>query len=154
MNIWYIISAGRRWPNIFSRTGNSIEVKRSRWETNLNIDTHALLQKGKWDGKSLKISHRQSWSKLHKKWRGCTTAATTITNSIQWQISSKPNLPFFDKTLLVLATSSWWWSLTAIMQGFRGGSNLSRLFTTHTILILALTIFLYIPLQYWYPRSL
>ena len=44
----------------FSRTGNSIEVKRSRWETNLNIDTHALLQKGKWDGKSLKISHRQS----------------------------------------------------------------------------------------------
>ena len=97
----HIISAGRRWPNIFSRTGNSIEVKRSRWETNLNIDTHALLQKGKWDGKSLKISHRQSWSKLHKKWRGCTTAATTITNSIQWQISSKPNLPFFDKTLLV-----------------------------------------------------
>lgn len=51
----------------FFRTGNSIEVKRSRWETNLNIDTHALLQKGKWDGKSLKISHRQSWSKLHKK---------------------------------------------------------------------------------------
>ena len=64
-NYIHIISAG--WPNIFSRAGDSIEVKRSRWETNLNIDTHALLQKGKWDGKSLKISHRQSWSKVHKK---------------------------------------------------------------------------------------
>ena len=64
-NYIHIISAG--WPNIFFPAGDSIEVKRSRWETNLNIDTHALLQKGKWDGKSLKISHRQSWSKVHKK---------------------------------------------------------------------------------------